>query len=94
MIDALREIAVWILLLTGSSFAIVGGIGLLRLPDLFSRMHGSGITDTLGAGSILAGLRHCRLTQRPHYFPALLSTLPICRAVMFLSWRRVLLRGG
>ena len=54
--DAAREILVWILLLSGSLFAVVGGIGLLRLPDLFSRMHGSGITDTLGAGLILTGL--------------------------------------
>ena len=54
--DAAREILVWILLLSGSLFAIVGGIGLIRLPDLFSRMHGSGITDTLGAGLVLAGL--------------------------------------
>jgi multicomponent Na+:H+ antiporter subunit G len=56
MMDVLLEILVWILLLTGSLFAIVGGIGLVRLPDLFSRMHGSGITDTLGAGSILLAL--------------------------------------
>lgn len=54
--DAVREILVWILLGSGSLFAIVGGIGLIRLPDLFSRMHGSGVTDTLGAGLILAGL--------------------------------------
>ena len=54
--DAVREILVWVLLLSGSLFAIIGGIGLLRLPDLFSRMHGSGITDTLGAGLVLAGL--------------------------------------
>jgi len=52
----IREALVWILLLSGSLFAIVGGIGLLRLPDLFSRMHGSGVTDTLGAGLILSGL--------------------------------------
>ena len=55
---------VWILLLSGSLFAIVGGVGLIRLPDLFSRMHGSGITDTLGAGLILAGLMlHSGATQ-------------------------------
>ena len=54
--DAVREILVWVLLLSGSLFAIIGGIGLIRLPDLFARMHGSGVTDTLGAGLILAGL--------------------------------------
>jgi len=43
-------------LLTGSFFAVVGGIGLVRLPDFFTRIHGSGITDTMGAGLVLIGL--------------------------------------
>ena len=46
----------WTCLLAGSFFAVVGGIGVLRFPDLFSRMHGSGITDTLGAGLLMVGL--------------------------------------
>jgi multicomponent Na+:H+ antiporter subunit G len=41
---------------TGGFFGIVGGIGLLRFPDLFSRFHAAGVTDTLGAGLILIGL--------------------------------------
>lgn len=43
-------------LLAGAAFLLVGGIGLLRLPDLFTRMHAAGITDTMGAGLILVGL--------------------------------------
>ncbi|MCP3980493.1 MAG: monovalent cation/H(+) antiporter subunit G [bacterium] len=54
--DAVREILVWTLLVGGSLFALVGGIGLLRLPDYFTRMHAAGITDTMGAGLILSGL--------------------------------------
>ncbi len=53
---AVLDILSWILLLTGGAFAIIGGVGLLRLPDLFCRMHGAGVTDTLGAGAILGGL--------------------------------------
>ena len=45
-----------ICLLAGSLFCVVGGIGLLRLPDFFSRLHGAGITDTMGAGLVMAGL--------------------------------------
>lgn len=52
VIDALS----WVCLLTGGFFGIVGGIGLLRFPDLFSRFHAAGVTDTLGAGLILIGL--------------------------------------
>ena len=43
-------------LIVGSGFAVVGGIGIVRLPDFFSRIHGAGITDTMGAGLILFGL--------------------------------------
>ncbi len=46
----------WACLIAGSFFCLVGGIGLLRLPDFYSRMHGSGITDTLGAALVLIGL--------------------------------------
>ena len=49
--DTALDVLSWILLLGGGAFAVVGGIGLLRLPDMFSRMHGAGITDTLGAGN-------------------------------------------
>ena len=53
---ALVDIASWVLLMAGAFFCIVGGIGLHRLPDFFSRMHGAGITDTLGAGLVILGL--------------------------------------
>ena len=43
-------------LVLGSGFALVGGIGVLRFPDFFSRLHAGGITDTLGAGLIMIGL--------------------------------------
>ena len=56
MMEGLREIAVWVCLLGGSFFSVVGGIGLLRMPDLYTRSHASSITDTLGATLILLGL--------------------------------------
>jgi multicomponent Na+:H+ antiporter subunit G len=46
----------WIFLGLGSILMIVGGIGVLRLPDFFSRIHGAGLTDTIGGGLILVGL--------------------------------------
>ena len=52
MIDILS----WVFLMAGSFFAIVDGLGLLRLPDFYCRLHGAGITDTLGAWLILLGL--------------------------------------
>lgn len=56
MIGIAVDLLSWFLILAGSAFAIIGGIGLIRLPDFYTRMHGASITDTLGAGLILAGL--------------------------------------
>ena len=50
------EILSAVLVLLGSLFAVIGGIGIVRLPDFYSRIHGAGITDTLGAGLVLVGL--------------------------------------
>ncbi len=52
----LREWAGGGLVLIGSLFMIIGAVGLIRLPDVFTRMHGSSVSDTLGAGLILIGL--------------------------------------
>jgi len=46
----------WVLILIGSFFAFTGAVGLLRLPDFYTRMHGASVTDTLGAGLILLAL--------------------------------------
>lgn len=43
-------------LLIGSLAVIFGALGLLRLGDVYQRMHGVGIVDTGGAGLILFGL--------------------------------------
>ena len=56
MMEVGREIGVWILLVTGSVFCVIGGIGMIRLPDFYTRLHASGITDTGAAYLILAGL--------------------------------------
>jgi|TARA_B110000438_G_C15392535_1_gene469708 multicomponent Na+:H+ antiporter subunit G len=50
------DIISWILMSTGSVMLVIGSIGIVRLPDVFSRMHAAGIIDTMGAGAILLGL--------------------------------------
>jgi len=54
--DMVADILSWVFLTGGSFFLVVGGIGVLRMPDLFTRLHAVGITDTMGAGLILSGL--------------------------------------
>ncbi|MFH1568778.1 MAG: monovalent cation/H(+) antiporter subunit G [Gemmatimonadota bacterium] len=46
----------WGLLMGGAFFCLVGGVGLLRLPEFYTRLHAAGITDTLGAALVLSGL--------------------------------------
>ena len=43
------------LLLLGAGFALLGSIGLARLPDIYTRLHGPTKATTLGIGSILIG---------------------------------------
>ena len=50
------DILSWLLLLGGSFFSVVGGLGIVRMPEFYSRLHGGGITDTLGAALIVFGL--------------------------------------
>jgi len=46
----------WTLLLTGGVFGFIGGLGLIRFPDFYSRLHAAGVTDTLCAICIVFGL--------------------------------------
>lgn len=50
------DAASWLLLLAGGFFCVVGGIGLVRMPDFYTRMHAASVTDTLGAGLMLLGM--------------------------------------
>ena len=46
----------WIAISGGLFFIVVGSIGVLRFPDVYTRLHASGMTDTMGAGLVLVGL--------------------------------------
>ncbi len=50
------DVISWILLTAGGFFVLVGGIGALRMPDLYTRMHAASVTDSLGAMLVLCGL--------------------------------------
>jgi multicomponent Na+:H+ antiporter subunit G len=56
MIALALDIASWIFLLGGAAFCVIGGIGIIRMPDFYSRSHAASLTDTLGAALILLGL--------------------------------------
>ena len=53
--DVLLNGLSWVLILAGGFFTVVGAVGLIRMPDLYTRMHAASVTDTLGAGLLLLG---------------------------------------
>lgn len=54
--NELLDTASWIFLLGGGLFSVIGGAGMLRMPDFYTRMHAASITDTGGMILMLAGL--------------------------------------
>jgi len=52
----LLDIVSWVLLAAGGAFVLVGGIGALRMPNLYTRMHAASVTDTMGAVLVIAGV--------------------------------------
>ena len=55
MMMALEVVSFGFLIL-GALLCVVGGIGIIRFPDFYSRTHAASITDTMGAGLMLTGL--------------------------------------
>ena len=47
------EIFISFLVLVGAFFVLVGSIGLIKLPDFFTRLHAPTKATTLGVGAIL-----------------------------------------
>lgn len=76
MLDMALDVASWACIVTGGLFMVAGAIGVLRLPDFFSRQHAAGITDTLAAWLILLGL----MLQ----LPAGLGTVKLLFILVFL----------
>jgi multicomponent Na+:H+ antiporter subunit G len=52
----LVDILSWVLLTLGGISVLIGGIGALRMPDLYTRMHAASVTDSMGAMLVLGGI--------------------------------------
>ena len=51
----MMEIVIALLWLAGALFALLGAVGVLRMPDVFTRMQASTKASTLGLGCLLIG---------------------------------------
>ena len=56
MAEGLQLWAGGVIMAAGALFCIIGAIGLLRLPDVFARMHAASLVDTLGMLLLVLGM--------------------------------------
>ncbi len=52
----LLDVFSWVLLSLGGVFVFIGGLGAVRMPDLYTRMHAASLTDTIGSILIIVGV--------------------------------------
>ena len=53
--EVIADAISWILIALGSFFLVSGAIGLIRMPDVYTRMHAASVIDTLGAMLLILG---------------------------------------
>ena len=56
MMQLILDVVSWVLLSAGGVFVLIGGIGALRMPNLYTRMHAASVTDSMGAVLVLTGV--------------------------------------
>lgn len=54
--EMILNVASWASIALGLFFMLVGTFGLLRMPDIYTRLHAAGMTDTMGAGFLLLAM--------------------------------------
>lgn len=54
--SAILDIVAGLLVLCGAAFALVAAVGVLRFPDLYTRMHAASKAGTLGSGTLLIAM--------------------------------------
>jgi multicomponent Na+:H+ antiporter subunit G len=55
-VPVILEVASWVLLVSGGLFVFIGGIGALRMPNFYTRIHAASLTDSMGSILILVGI--------------------------------------
>lgn len=77
----IMEIIVSFFLIIGAFFILVGGIGMVKLPDLFMRLHAPTKSSTLGLGSfLLAGMIYAAFNSRLGFAELLITLLAFITA--------------
>lgn len=89
------EILSIIFILGGLFFLIVAAIGIIRLPDVFTRSHAVSLTDSLGAFLLLIGIAiYEGLSMNLLKILAVLSLLYLQNPVIAHATLRAAIRAG
>jgi multicomponent Na+:H+ antiporter subunit G len=89
------EILSIIFILAGLFFLIVAAIGVIRLPDVFSRSHAVSLTDSLGAFLILVGIAlHEGLSKNTLKIVVVMALLYLLNPIISHATIRAALRSG
>ena len=56
MIESALDVLSWLMLLLGGLCVLIGGIGSLRLPGFYTRIHAASLTDTMATLLIFPGM--------------------------------------
>ncbi|MFQ5975047.1 MAG: monovalent cation/H(+) antiporter subunit G [Candidatus Hydrothermarchaeales archaeon] len=85
----LIDMVVLLFFLTGMFFFMIGVLGLLRLQDVYLRMHATAKCDTLGATAILLGLAIYSLASgQASYGPfgSVFTAAKMIIIIIFIFW--------
>ncbi len=83
------------LILAGLFFLIVAAIGVVRLPDVFTRSHAVSLTDSLGAFLLLTGIAiYEGLSMKVLKILAVLALLYLQNPVISHATLRAAVRSG
>ena len=89
------EVLSVIFILAGLFFLIVAAIGVIRLPDVFTRSHAVSLTDSLGAFFMLTGLAiYEGLSMNAFKILAVLALLYLQNPVIAHATLRAAIRAG
>ncbi len=80
------DIGSWVCIVLGAAFTLIGCIGLWRFPDVLSRMHAGGVTETLGVLLLFLGMGIQAFVILPETKMALLVAGKLLMNALFLLY--------
>lgn len=75
MIDTIIQIISMLFIFTGALFSVISAIGLIRLPDMYTRSHAASKASTLGVMLLMFGVFLYFIGKDHHFEPTLLLAI-------------------